>query len=199
MGPRLLPRDRLPVRGHPLQVEPSPAPALAAESALIEALDTASIEPAVYRLAAPQMEGRGRGTPGNAQARAYIVSRLLHAGLTPLFHGGFEQPTFSEHGEGPPYAVNVGAYLPQRNPQPPGLSWWPITTIWACGAKGVSGGRRQRQRRGDAAGAGRTPSGAPDRRSAATWSCCSPTPRSHPTSGPTAWGRCGSGVTPPSR
>ncbi len=118
------------------KVEPSPAPALAAESALIEALDTASIEPAVYRLAAPQMEGRGRGTPGNAQARAYIVSRLLHAGLTPLFHGGFEQPTFSEHGEGPPYAVNVGAYLPAAEPT---ASW--IVLVAHYDHLGVRSGR----------------------------------------------------------
>jgi hypothetical protein len=94
------------------KVEPSSAPPLAAENALVEALDMASIEPTVRRLAAPEMEGRGRGTPGNAQARAYIVSRLLHAGLTPLFQGAFEQPTFPEHSGGSPYAVNVGAYLP---------------------------------------------------------------------------------------
>lgn len=98
------------------QVELSPTLTLVAETALIEALDTASIEPTLRRLAAPEMEGRGRGTPGNAQARAYIVSRLLHAGLTPLFQGAFEQPTASEHSEGLSYAVNVGAYLPAAVP-----------------------------------------------------------------------------------
>jgi len=58
----------------------------------------------------------GRGTPGNTLARAYIVSRLRHAGLTPLFRGEFEQPTFVEGGGDHPYAVNVGAYLPAAEP-----------------------------------------------------------------------------------
>jgi hypothetical protein len=62
------------------------------------------------------MEGRGRGTPGNARARAHIVSRLENAGLTPLFDGAFEQPTFLEQRGGSPYAVNVGAYLPAAEP-----------------------------------------------------------------------------------
>ena len=97
-------------------VGPSPAPPLETENALLAVLDTASTEPAVRRLAAPEMEGRGRGTPGNERARAYIVSRLVRAGLTPLFRGAFEQPTFLEPGGGPPYAVNVGAYLPAAVP-----------------------------------------------------------------------------------
>jgi hypothetical protein len=92
--------------------ESSPALALKTENALLGALDPTSIEPTVYDLAAPEMEGRGRGTPGNARARAYIVSRLGNAGLTPLFDGAFEQPTFLERQGGSPYAVNVGAYLP---------------------------------------------------------------------------------------
>ena len=125
------------------EVEPSPALPLAAENALLEALDTASIEPAVYRLAAPEMEGRGRGTPGNARARAYIVSRLEHAGLTPLFHGAFEQPTFSEHSGGPPYAVNVGAYLPAAEPT---AAWIALVAhydhLGVRERQGVSGGRR---------------------------------------------------------
>jgi hypothetical protein len=95
---------------------PSPAPPLGTEKPLLGALDAASIEPAVYHLAAPEMEGRGRGTPGNARARAYIVSRLENAGLTPLFDGAFEQPTFLEQRGGAPYAVNVGAYLPAARP-----------------------------------------------------------------------------------
>ena len=72
------------------EVEPSAARPLVAENGLLAALDTAGIEPAVRRLAAPEMEGRRQGTPGNARARAYIVSRLRHAGLAPLFQGAFE-------------------------------------------------------------------------------------------------------------
>jgi hypothetical protein len=79
---------------------------------LLEALDTASIERAAHRLASPKMEGRGRGTPGNALARAYIVSRLRQAGLAALFNGDFVQPTFPDAEREAPYAVNVGAYLP---------------------------------------------------------------------------------------
>lgn len=94
----------------------SPAPPLEAEIALLGALDTASIEPTVHYLAAPEMEGRGRGTPGNARARAYVVSRLERAGLTPLFRGAFEQPTSPEGGGGEAFAVNVGAYLPAAAP-----------------------------------------------------------------------------------
>jgi len=96
--------------------ESSPALPLKAENALLGALDMSSIEPTVYDLAAPEMEGRGRGTPGNARARAYIVSRLVNAGLAPLFDGAFGQPTFLERRGGSPYAVNVGAYLPAAKP-----------------------------------------------------------------------------------
>ena len=94
----------------------SPTPPLDAENTLLGALDTASIAPAVHHLAAPEMEGRGRGTPGNALARAYIASRLRHAGLTPLFRGTFEQPTFVKDGGDQPHGVNVGAYLPAAEP-----------------------------------------------------------------------------------
>ena len=97
-------------------VEPSAARPLAVENGLLDALDIAGIEPAVRRLAAPEMEGRSQGTPGNARARAYIVSRLKRAGLAPLFQGAFEQPTFLEGSGGQPYAVNVGAYLPAAEP-----------------------------------------------------------------------------------
>jgi len=96
--------------------ESSPVLPLKAENALLEALDPTSIEPTVYDLAAPEMEGRGRGTPGNTRARAYIVSRLGNAGLAPIFDGAFEQPTFLERQGGSPYAVNVGGYLPAAEP-----------------------------------------------------------------------------------
>ena len=95
---------------------PSSARPLAAEADLLGALDTSALKPTVYRLAAPEMEGRGRGCPGNAKARAHIVSRLREAGLSPLFRGEFEQATFSGHGDGSPYAVNVGAYLATAAP-----------------------------------------------------------------------------------
>ena len=118
------------------EVEPSAARPLVAENGLLAALDTAGIEPAVRRLAAPEMEGRRQGTPGNARARAYIVSRLRHAGLAPLFQGAFEQPTFLEGGGGQPYAVNVGAYLPAAEPT---TAW--IVLVAHYDHLGVHGGR----------------------------------------------------------
>jgi len=95
---------------------PSPAPPLAAENGLLAALETATLEPDVRRLASSEMEGRGRSSRGNGLARAYIVGRLMRAGLTPLFAGAFEQRTFPENGGTEPYAVNVGAYLPAADP-----------------------------------------------------------------------------------
>lgn len=86
------------------------------ERALLAALDTSTLESDVRRLAASEMEGRGRGSAGGALARAYIVSRLQRAGLAPLFNGAFDQPTFPGNGEGRPYAVNVGAFLPAVDP-----------------------------------------------------------------------------------
>jgi hypothetical protein len=76
-------------------VGPPAALPLAAENALLAALDTTSIEPAVRRLAAREMEGRGRG-PGNARAQL-IVSRLSmrasrrlsrHVGQLTFWHSG---------------------------------------------------------------------------------------------------------------
>lgn len=91
---------------------PQPSPPSSAEEALVAVINTETLEPDVRYLASPELAGRARGTPGNAAARAHIVSRLRQAGLTPLFQGSFEQPTFPE-GEGTqPYATNIGAYLP---------------------------------------------------------------------------------------
>jgi len=85
---------------------------MTAELTLLTALDASTLEADVRHLASPEMEGRGRGSAGNALARNYIVSRLQCAGLLPLFNGAFDQPTFpGNHGDRP-YAVNVGAYLP---------------------------------------------------------------------------------------
>lgn len=103
-----------------LSVSPPAAPPSGVEDTVAAALETGSLEQAVRHLAAPEMEGRGRGTPGNARARAYIVSRLRNAGLTPLFPGQFEQPTFTQRRAGSPHAVNVGAYLPAADP---GAGW----------------------------------------------------------------------------
>jgi len=116
--------------------EPSPTPSMEAENTLLGALDAASIEPAVHHLAAPEMAGRGRGTPGNARARAYIVSRLERAGLTPLFHGRFEQPTSPEDDGAETFAVNVGAYLPAAQP----TAGW-IVLVAHYDHLGVRGGR----------------------------------------------------------
>lgn len=98
------------------QAAGAPAPPTPAEERLLAALDTATLEADVRFLAAPEREGRARGTPGNAQARAYLTGRLRSAGLAPLFAGSFEQPTFPEGPASEGYGVNVGAYLPAADP-----------------------------------------------------------------------------------
>ena len=55
---------------------------------------------AVSTLAAPSMEGRRTGTPGNAKARGWIVQQFKAAGLAP-FDGGYERPfTFQRRQQG---------------------------------------------------------------------------------------------------
>lgn len=98
------------------QPAPEASPPLAVEGPLLAAINTATLESDVRYLASAELEGRGRGTPGNALARAYIVSRLKEAGLTPLFEDAFEQRAFPVNGEGEAYAINVGAYFPAARP-----------------------------------------------------------------------------------
>ena len=72
------------------------------------AVDVSTIETDVRYLAAPELQGRLRGTEGNARARAQIVASLEAAGLAPLFSDSFEQPTYPNGGDREPYAINVG-------------------------------------------------------------------------------------------
>jgi hypothetical protein len=72
-------------------------------------VDVSAVEPDVRYLAAPELQGRLRGTEGSARARAHIVASLKAAGLAPLFGDGFEQPTYPNGPDSAPYAVNVGA------------------------------------------------------------------------------------------
>ena len=53
------------------------------------AVDVSTIETDVRYLAAPELQGRLRGTEGNARARAQIVASLEAAGLAPLFSDSF--------------------------------------------------------------------------------------------------------------
>jgi len=80
-------------------------------------LDASTLERDVRYLASPDLQGRRRGTEGNARARAHIVARLRAAGLAPLFGDRFEQPTFPDGPDAKPYAVNVGAIhrAPERD------------------------------------------------------------------------------------
>jgi peptidase M28-like protein len=77
--------------------------------AVAAGIDVSTIEPDVRYLAAPELQGRLRGTEGNARARAYIVASLKAASLAPLFGDTFEQPTLPDGRGSEPYAVNVGA------------------------------------------------------------------------------------------
>src|SRR5437870_11970946 len=72
------------------------------------AVDVSTIETDVRYLAAPELQGRLRGTEGNARARAQIVASLEAAGLAPLFSDSFERPTYPNGGDREPYAINVG-------------------------------------------------------------------------------------------
>ena len=84
------------------------------------ALEAATLERDVRVLAAPGLQGRRRGTEGNARARAHIVTRLQAAGLAPLFDGSFEQPTLATDETETIYAVNVGAIYRAAEPD---ASW----------------------------------------------------------------------------
>jgi hypothetical protein len=46
----------------------------------------------VTTLAAPEMQGRATGTPGNAKARAFVLEQFRAAGLEPLPGSTFELP-----------------------------------------------------------------------------------------------------------
>ncbi len=84
------------------------------------ALDPSTLEPDVRRLAAPELEGRKRGTRGSALAREHLLVRLGGAGLEPLFGGSFEQPTFVGPREETRHGTNVGALWRSRDP---GAGW----------------------------------------------------------------------------
>jgi len=99
------------------QSAPEPCAELVAEAGLLGRIDPETLERDVRTLASVEMEGRARGSRGNALARAYIISRLRGAGLAPLFAGGFEQPTFPKGDGGEAYAVNVGAFLAAPDPE----------------------------------------------------------------------------------
>ncbi len=95
-------------------------PPLDSAAAARNALDPSSLERDVRYLASAELQGRLRGTEGNARARAYIVGRLRAAGLAALFDDSFEQGTYAKDEEaGDPshrYGTNVGAILPAADP-----------------------------------------------------------------------------------
>jgi hypothetical protein len=102
------------------------------------AVDVSAIEPDVRGLAAPELQGRLRGTDGNARARAHIVASLRAAGLVPLFGEAFEQPAYPNGRDAGAYAVNVGAIYraPERDAR------W-IVLVAHYDHRGVLGGKVQ--------------------------------------------------------
>jgi hypothetical protein len=66
-----------------------PARVSANADSVAAAVDVSTIETDVRYLAAPELQGRLRGTEGNARARAQIVASLEAAGLAPLFSDSF--------------------------------------------------------------------------------------------------------------
>ena len=101
-------------------------------------VDVSTLEPDVRYLAAPELQGRLRGTEGSARARAYVVGSLKAAGLAPLFGDGFEQLTYPDGRDAAPFAVNVGAIhrAPERDAR------W-IVLVAHYDHRGVIGGKVQ--------------------------------------------------------
>lgn len=62
---------------------------------------------AINTLAAPEMEGRRTGTPGNAKARAWVVDQFRLAGLQPL-GAAYEMPFTFERNNEKMQGINVG-------------------------------------------------------------------------------------------
>ena len=73
----------------------APAPAPARESA--QHVDRAALMRDLAALADPALQGRRSGTPGNFQARAYIVRQFEAIGLEPAGTSGFLQPFTFTH------------------------------------------------------------------------------------------------------
>jgi len=101
-------------------------------------VDVSAVEPDVRYLAAPELQGRLRGTEGSARARAHIAASLKAAGLAPLFGDGFEQPTYPNGPDSAPYAVNVGAIYRASAPD---ARW--IALVAHYDHRGVLGGKVQ--------------------------------------------------------
>jgi Peptidase family M28 len=95
---------------------PAPGPSRVSQKAngAAATVDVSTLEPDVRALAAPELQGRLRGTEGNTRARAHIVASLKSAGLAPLFGDDFEQPAYPDGRDAGPYAVNVGALYRAR-------------------------------------------------------------------------------------
>lgn len=107
-------------------------------STVAAAVDVSTLEPDVRYLAAPELQGRLRGTEGNARARAHIVASLKAAGLVPLFGDDFEQPAYPNGRDAGPYAVNVGALYRARE----SAARW-IVLVAHYDHRGVIGGKVQ--------------------------------------------------------
>ncbi|MGH7302873.1 MAG: M28 family peptidase [Candidatus Rokuibacteriota bacterium] len=101
-------------------------------------VDVATLEPDVRYLASAELQGRLRGTEGNARARAHIIASLKAAGLAPLFGDAFEQPTYPNGRDAGLYAINVGAIYraPERDAR------W-IVLVAHYDHRGVIGGKVQ--------------------------------------------------------
>ena len=115
-----------------------PSPVSANANNVAAGVDVSTIEPDVRYLAAPELQGRLRGTEGSARARAYIVASLKAAGLAPLFGDSFEQPTFPNGRDAGPYAINVGAMY-----RAPELDAHWIVLVAHYDHRGVLGGKVQ--------------------------------------------------------
>jgi len=107
------PRPPAPV---PTVVTLAPSGAPAASPSCIhdgEPYDLTTLRERVTLLAAPELDGRFPGTPGDARTRAFMAERFGCLGLVPAgTDGGYQQP-FTDDGDA---TANVIGYVPGTDP-----------------------------------------------------------------------------------
>lgn len=93
-----------------------------ATPAAAAAFDAEALMADVRALAAPEMEGRGAGTPGGVKARAYLVDRFRAVGLEPLADGYLAPFEFTARlSNAPAEGANIVGRCPGRDPGAPVL------------------------------------------------------------------------------
>lgn len=86
------------------------------------AIEAEALMSVVRTLAAPEMEGRGAGTPGGLRARAFVVERFRATGLEPLGDAFLLPFRFPARPDGTPTdGANVAGRCPGSSPDAPAI------------------------------------------------------------------------------